>query len=132
MEAGQTLMQVEKQKRTWFTRILSIILSFPVLAVGIGLLYFASVEPDIVYLFLYATLGLVVTLFGFMLLLQSPPGGGKKKYVTSGEIAIKIEEEAKEAPEVPANQCPHCGAEIISAGKFCGACGKGIGQAPSE
>jgi hypothetical protein len=130
MEAGQTLMQVEKQKRTWFTRILSIILSFPVLGVGIGLLYFAAVEPDIVYLFLFAALGLVVTLFGFMLLLQSAPGGGKKKYVTSGEIAIKIEGE--EPVEVPANQCPHCGAEIISAGKFCGACGKGIEPAGSD
>lgn len=125
MVEGQTLMQAENEKRRGLTRVVSAIVALPVLAVGIGLLYFATLEADLVYLFLYVALGLVVTLFGFMLILQGIPGsGGKKKYVTSGEIAKKMEEEGP--PEVPANQCPHCGAEIISAGKFCGACGKGL------
>lgn len=128
MEAGQTLMQAEAEKRSKFNQLVSAIAALPVLTVGIGLLYFATVEEEMVYLFLYVALGLIVTLFGFMLILQGGlPGGGKKKYVTGGEIAAEIEKEGP--PEVPANQCPHCGAEIISAGKFCGACGKGIEQA---
>ena len=127
MEAGQTLMQAETEKRSKFNKLVSLIASIPVLAVGIGLLYFATIELDIVYLFLYIVLGLVVTLFGFMLVLQGgvPSGGGKKKFVTGSEIAKKMEEEGP--PEVPANQCPHCRAEIVSAGKFCGSCGKGLG-----
>lgn len=125
MVEGQTLMQAENEKRRGLTRVVSAIVALPVLAVGIGLLYFATLEADLVYLFLYVALGLVVTLFGFMLILQGGlAGSGKKKYVTSGEIVKKMEEEGP--PEVPANQCPHCGAEIISAGKFCGACGKGL------
>jgi hypothetical protein len=125
MEAGQTLMQVERQKRTKFARFVSLIGSIPVLAVGVGLLYFATVEPDLVYLLLYVGLGLVVTLFGCMLVLEAfSGGGGKKKYVTSGEIAAKIEEEGP--PEPPSNKCPHCGADIVSAGKFCGSCGKPV------
>ena len=127
METGQSLMQVRKEKSRKFTRVVSLIGSVPVLGVGVGLLYFATVEVDIVYLFLYAALGLVVTLFGCMLVLEAFSGGsGKKKYVTGSEIAKKMEEEGP--PEVPANQCPHCGAEIVSAGKFCGSCGKSIGQ----
>ena len=131
MEAGKTLMHAEREKRSKFNKLLSLIASIPVLGIGIGLLYVATVERDIVFLFFYAVLGLVVTLFGFMLILQGGvPSRGKKKYVTSGEIALKIEEEGP--PETPANQCPHCGAEIISAGKFCGACGKGIEPAGSD
>lgn len=127
MEAGQTLMQAREKKRRGFTRIVSIIASVPVLGVGIGLLYFATVEVDLVYLFLFAALGLTVTLFGFMLVLGGLSGGsGKKKYVTSGEIATRMEEEGP--PETPEGKCPHCGADIISAGKFCGACGKSIEQ----
>jgi tRNA(Ile2) C34 agmatinyltransferase TiaS len=65
-----------------------------------------------------------------MLILQGGvTGGKKKKYVTGGEIAKEMEEEGP--PEAPEGKCPHCGAEIISAGKFCGSCGKGIEQADS-
>jgi hypothetical protein len=117
-------MQAEKEKRNRLTNVASALASIPVLGVGVGLLYFAYPEQDPVYLFLYTALGLVVTLFGFVLLLQGIPRGGKKKYVTTGEIAAKIEEEGP--PEVPENQCPHCGAEIVSAGKFCGQCGKSL------
>jgi hypothetical protein len=128
MEAGKTLMQAENEKRSKFNQLISLIASLPVLAVGIGLLYFATIEADLFYLFLYIILGLIVTLFGFMLILQGGvTGGKKKKYVTGGEIAKEMEEEGP--PETPEGKCPHCGADIISAGKFCGACGKGIEQA---
>lgn len=129
MEAGKTLMQAESEKRRAFTRAVSIVGSLPVLAVGIGLLYFATVEKDLVYLFLYVALGLIVTLFGFLLLLQgglpSVPKRGKK-YVAASEIAAAAQEEAEAAPEAPPNKCPHCGADVVSAGKFCGSCGKGL------
>jgi hypothetical protein len=128
MAAGKTLMQAESEKRKRFTRVVSAIASLPVLGVGIGLLYVAYSEPDPVYLFLYAALGLIVTLFGFILLLQGMPTGGKKVVIRSetAKSGPDLPEKEAEAPatEVPENKCPHCGADIISAGKFCGNCGK--------
>lgn len=129
-------MQAENEKRRKFARIVSAIASLPVLGVGISLLYIAYPEEDPVYLFLYAALGLIVTLFGFILLLQGMPTG-RKKVVIKSETAKSgpdLSEKEAEAPatEVPENKCPHCGAEIISAGKFCGACGKGIEQTVSD
>lgn len=128
MEAGKTLMQAEKEKRKWFIRIVSVIASVPVLGVGVGLLYFASIEPDLVYLFMLAALGLIVTLFGFVLFLHGFSSGPKKgkKYVTTDEIATQVAEEQEAQPETPPNKCPHCGTEIVSAGKFCGSCGKSL------
>lgn len=131
MESGKTLMQAEQEKKRAFTRAVSAVASIPVLAVGVGLLYFATIEEDLVYLFLYVALGLTVTLFGFVLLLQGglPPVPRRgKKYAAASEIAATMKEEAEAAPEVPANECPNCGAEIVSAGKFCGSCGKSLSQ----
>jgi hypothetical protein len=128
MAVGKTLMQAEKEKRRKFIRVVSAVASLPILGVGIGLLYIAYDEPAPATLFLYVALGLIVTLFGFVLLLQgipSMPSRGKK-YVTAGEIATEMEEETE--PEVPEGKCPHCGADIISAGKFCGSCGKPLEQ----
>jgi hypothetical protein len=126
MEAGKTLMQVEQEKRKRFIRVVSAIAGLPVLGVGISLLYVAYSEPDPVYLFLYVALGLTVTLFGFVLLLSGIPSR-EKKFVKSSEIAAKMQKEAETAPEVPPNTCPHCGTDIVSAGKFCGSCGKPVG-----
>lgn len=115
---SKTLMQMENEKRRKFVRVLSMVAGLPVLGVGISLLYFASYETDYLYLFFFFALGLIVTLFGFMLIISGLPAGGKK-------IAVGKSEGEVEAPE---NKCPNCGTEILSAGKFCGNCGKPLNQ----
>lgn len=112
---GKTLMQIENEKRKKFGKALLMIAGLPVLGVGISLLYFGYSETDYLYLFLYFALGLTVTLFGFMLIISGFPAGRKKIVVSksgeSGEF------------NAPANKCPYCDTDIVSAGKFCGNCG---------
>jgi len=124
MAEGQTMMQVEQAKRGKFTKAASVIASIPILGVGMGLLYIAFDEQALVFLFLYVALGLVVTLFGFVLLLQGVPSGGGKKYVKGSDIAKQMEKDGP--PPTPEGVCPHCNADVVSAGKFCGACGKSL------
>ena len=116
---GSTLMQAENEKRRKFIRAVSMMAGLPVLGVGISLLYFAYSETDYLYLFLFVALGLTVTLFGFVLMISGMPASGKKIAVSKPETPEEI--------KVAENKCPHCNSDIISAGKFCGNCGKPLG-----
>ncbi len=117
MIAGKTLMQVENERRRKFKKVLSLVAALPVLGVGVALLYFGYSETDYLYLFLYFALGLTVTLFGFMLMISGFPTRDKK-------IVVTRPEEPDAEFKAPADKCPYCDSDIVSAGKFCGNCGQ--------
>lgn len=115
--SGKTLMQIENEKRRNFTRVISMIAGLPVIGVGISLLYFGYSETDYLYLFLYFALGLVLTLFGFMLLVSGRP-------IKTPKITIGRTDEPVRKFKAPPDKCPYCDTDIVSAGKFCGSCGQ--------
>ncbi len=100
------------------------LLSLPAILVGAGLIYVGYFEQDI-YLFFYILLGSSLTLFGILLLFGhgiSPRPAKKKK------VDLKNDEpmDAVEPLVRPQEFCPSCGSSILSAGKFCGSCGRPI------
>ncbi|MFQ5974742.1 MAG: hypothetical protein ACE5J5_00295 [Candidatus Hydrothermarchaeales archaeon] len=110
-------------------RILRIITSIPILAMGIGLIYFGYLEPSPLFLFIYLSLGLAMIVIGTQLFISGIKNG-EMIYEKKSDLH-KLEESTIEdthvnggAPEREPEKCPNCGAEITTAGKFCGSCGK--------
>ncbi len=122
---GQSLMEIETRGRNKVLRAISAILSIPAIGIGAGILYFGYFEEDYVYLFGYFVLGLVLIVMGGWLFLSSistEKRGVKKssiKHVTVGKKGANAQMKSSAV-------CPGCGAEIISAGKFCGSCGASL------
>ncbi len=98
------------------------LLSLPAILIGGGLIYVGSFEVDVIYLFFYIFLGSSITLLGILLLMGRglASKSKKKKIVKVNEAITEIGQ-----PEVTDSEyCPGCGASILSAGKFCGRCGR--------
>ncbi len=104
--------------------MLARLVSIPAILVGGGLLYVGYLEIMDVYILSYIFLGSTALLLGVLLLLGfgSPPAKAKRRepLVMGGE-----EKEEKVETKNP-DYCPNCGTPLVSAGKFCGTCGKSL------
>ncbi len=108
--------------------------SIPAVIVGLGLLYVGLPEQNPLTLFFFVLLGLLLIVAGFALVLgyrtlPAPPTVLRRapSEFESGEEAEPSQKGA--GPKAAVHQlrhCPNCGAPILSAGKFCGTCGKVI------
>lgn len=109
------------------------LISLPAILIGAGMIYVGISEVDYIYMFFYALVGSALALMGILFLflgysLSSASKAPKKEMAeTKSEDVREAIAETKAAPEEkPTSQmhCPSCGAPILSAGKFCGTCGK--------
>ncbi|MFQ6137227.1 MAG: hypothetical protein ACE5PM_08615, partial [Candidatus Hydrothermarchaeales archaeon] len=106
-----------------------VMISIPVFGMGLALIYFAYLEINLLSLFIYFILGLAMIVIGTQLFLL---GIGREKTRFNEKLDVKKwEEPAIERSNIHSNEtekileiCPNCGAEIKTAGKFCGSCGK--------
>ncbi len=96
------------------------------------MIYVGISEVDYLYMFFYSFVGSALTLMGILFLLGyslSPASKVAKKETveTRSEDIRETIAETKTVPEAKSTSpvhCSSCGAPILSAGKFCGTCGK--------
>ncbi len=109
--------------------------SIPAVIVGLGLLYVGLPEQNPLTLFFFVLLGLLLVVAGFALVLgyrklPAPPTV-LRRAPSEFESGVETEELPQKGagPKAEVHQlrhCPNCGAPILSAGKFCGTCGRVI------
>lgn len=132
---SKTLIQAREEARQRYMRTMSMVASLPAMLIGAAMLYFGYSEQNLVYLFLYFFFGLGLLLLGAQLLISGFPSSSARIIRSSKVAEDLIGEAMAREGGVSANykrdsaeRCPNCGADITSAGKFCGSCGRVISR----
>jgi|GEM_PF-6461736 hypothetical protein len=112
---GKSLMDIRREEREKLRRIFSLILSVTSIVLGAALAYVGYSEESLLGLFFYFLFGLGLVFVGFQIFLMETKEKTKK-------VENNPPQEQQEKPDV--DKCPHCGADITTAGKFCGSCGR--------
>ncbi len=119
--------------------LLERLLGIPTFLIGAGLVYVGVfTEYEVLYVFFYVLLGLLLLGLGVQFILGGIPYLGQKEVLRPmGEVYKTRTMETKE-PDIPPRKedtefCTSCGAPLTSAGKFCGSCGALIQEgSPAE